>query len=334
MSFVTVLSLLSCAGGSGGNSGEELKPRVFQRADPWVWSHSDGNFYFTATVPEFDAIEIRKSNRLADLDSAETAIIWRRHETGEMGAHIWAPELHFVNGAWYVYFAAAPADDEWHIRTHVLRCSDPDPLTGTWEELGRLDTGWDSFNLDATTFEHKGQRYLVWAQKDRSMHGNSNLYIAPMANPVTLDGPSIMLSTPEYPWEKILFWVNEGPAVLVRNGRVLISFSASGTDSNYCMGLLSADVDADLMNPESWTKSELPVFMTDAEYGLYGPGHSCWVTDPETDDVWLVYHARTYEKINGNPLDDPNRHTWMKKIFWDDEGMPVFGTPTTEVPNF
>jgi len=334
MGILSLLSMVSCAGVTPGQSAGELKPRVWQRADPWVYRHEDGNYYFTATIPEYDGIEIRKSPRLADLESAEKAIVWKKHETGEMGAHIWAPELHYIDGTWYIYFAAAPAEDQWHIRTHILRCVDADPLTGTWEELGRLDTGWDSFNLDATTFEHKGQRYLVWAQKDRAMHGNSNLYIAPMSDPQTLSAPAVMITTPEYPWEKILFWVNEGPAVLVRNGRVLITFSASGTDANYCMGLLSADEDADLMNPASWTKSSMPVYTTDAEVGLYGPGHSCWVTNPSNGDVWLVYHARTYEKIAGNPLDDHNRHTWMKKIDWDDEGMPVFGRVEAGTPDF
>lgn len=334
MSILGALGVVSCAGDAELSAETDPLPLVWQRADPWVWHHTDGTFYFTATKPEYDGIEIRKADRLADLETAETVVVWKRHETGEMGAHIWAPELHFIGGVWYLYFAAAPADDQWHIRTHILRCRDGDPLRGRWEEMGRLDTGWDSFNLDATTFEHQGQRYLVWAQKDRSMYGNSDLYIAPMADPLTLAGPAVKLSTPEYPWEKILYWVNEGPSVLVRNGRVLISFSASGTDANYCMGLLSADTNSDLLNPDSWTKSEWPVFMTDTEAGLYGPGHSCWVASPDGEEVWLVYHARTYEKIKGNPLDDPNRHTWMKRISWDDDGTPDFGSPAAEIPDF
>ncbi|MDF1568729.1 MAG: glycoside hydrolase family 43 protein [Spirochaetaceae bacterium] len=328
---MSVMGLCSCAATLGSDA---LVPAVSQRADPWVTRGPDGRYYFTATVPEYDSIEIRRADSLAGLSEAKEVTVWRRHDSGSMGAHIWAPELHFIEGAWYVYFAAAPAEDQWHIRTHVLRCTEADPIEGTWEEMGRLDTGWDSFNLDATTFDHRGHRYLVWAQKDRSLRGNSNLYIAPMDGPLRLAGPAVMLSTPEYPWEKILYWVNEGPAVLVRNGRVLITYSASGTDANYCMGLLSAPEDADLLDPSSWTKSEWPVFAGDAEAGLYGPGHSCWVESTDGTEVWLVYHARDYERIEGKPLDDPNRHTWMKKIEWDDDGKPIFGKPSSEIPGF
>jgi hypothetical protein len=41
------------------------------------------------------------------------------------------------------------------------------------------------------------------------------------------------------------FLVNEGPAVLFHGDRLFISYSASATDENYCMGLLWIDVNAD-----------------------------------------------------------------------------------------
>ena len=47
------------------------------------------------------------------------------------------------------------------------------------------------------------------------------------------------------------FWVNEGAAVLKRNGRIFITYSGSATDSNYAMGLLTADETATLLDPES-----------------------------------------------------------------------------------
>ena len=33
---------------------EYRNPVVLQRADPWVYKHSDDYYYFTASVPEFD----------------------------------------------------------------------------------------------------------------------------------------------------------------------------------------------------------------------------------------------------------------------------------------
>lgn len=41
----------------------------------------------------------------------------------------------------------------------------------------------------------------------------------------------------------------------------------------------------------------------------------------------LVYHARNYTEIEGDPLYDPNRHTRLKLIRWNENGMPDFGIP-------
>lgn len=120
----------------------------------------------------------------------------------------------------------------------VLECADENPLTGKWIEKGQVKTAQESFSLDATVFELHDKLYYVWAQKEPAIPGNSNLYLSEMENPWTLKGKQLLLSIPEYSWEKIGFLVNEGPAVLIRNGKVIITYSASATDENYCMGML------------------------------------------------------------------------------------------------
>ena len=230
-------------------------PLIRQRADPFIARHTDGFYYFMGTVPEYDRLELRRATTLEGLATAEAKTIWRKHETGPMGAHIWAPELHFIQGKWYVYFAAGAADKIWDIRIYVLENASPNPLEGTWEERGQLKTNWESFSLDATTFEHRGIRYLLWAQKAVGAKTNSNLYIAKMDTPTSIAGAQTLLSEPEFDWEKIRYAVNEGPAVLVRHGRVFVTYSAAGTGAEYCLGLLSADENADLLDAKSLTKS-------------------------------------------------------------------------------
>ena len=95
----------------------------------------------------------------------------------------------------------------------------------------------------------------MWAQKDPKIYGNTNLYIAEMDTPWSITGEQVMLTKPEYPWEQIRFWVNEGAAVIKRHGKIFMTYSASGTDANYCMGLLTADENSDLLDPASWIKS-------------------------------------------------------------------------------
>lgn len=309
-----------------------LQPLIEQRADPYIYKHTDGYYYFTASVPLYDRIELRRATTIAGLATAPTVDAWHKPETGPYSELVWAPELHFNDGAWYVYFAAAPSraikDALFQHRMYAIRNRHANPLEGEWEFMGQVDTGIDSFCLDATTFTHKGTLYYLWAQKDPAIEGNSNLYIAPMKTPWQIEGAPILLSKPEHDWETIGFWVNEGPSVLRRNGKIFISYSASATDHNYAMGLLWADEDADLLDPHSWTKSAQPVLRTCYDHGVYGPGHNSFTLAEDNDTVMLVYHARTYTEIVGDPLWNPDRHTFVKPLRWDDHGMPVFGRPS------
>ncbi|MDQ1004572.1 GH43 family beta-xylosidase [Neobacillus niacini] len=310
---------------------ETLKnPIVEQRADPWVYKHTDGYYYLTASVPEYDRIEVRRSKTIQGLGNAEPVVAWTKHEDGIMSANIWAPEIHFIDGKWYIYFAAARKDAIFDHRMYVIENDSQNPLEGNWVEKGQVRTAWESFSLDATTFKHNGNLYYVWAQKDPEIEGNSNLYIAKMANPWTLTGPQVMITTPEYDWEKIGFLVNEGAAVLKRNGKIFISYSASATDYNYCMGLLSADEDSDLLNPKSWVKSPQPVFQTNEENSQFGPGHNSFTVSEDGSQDILIYHARNYREIVGDPLWDPNRHTRAQVFTWNEDGTPNFGIPVPD----
>src|SRR5438094_549276 len=257
-----LLSFVITVGVTRAQTEHFTNPLVRQRADPCIYKHTDGTYYFTATVPEYDRIELSKASSIQGLSKAKPKVIWRKHDQGAMGSHIWAPEIHFIDGKWYIYFAAGGAEKVWDIRIYVLENSSSDPMQGEWIEKGQLKTNWESFALDATTFEHRGQRYLVWAQKDPKLRGNTNLYIAAMENPWTIRGSQVLLSKPDLPWEQIGYWVNEGPAVLKKNNRIFLTYSASATDYHYCMGLLTAGDAGNLLDPQAWTKSPEPVFKT------------------------------------------------------------------------
>src|SRR5262245_53534571 len=308
-------------------------PLLRQHADPQVLLHG-GLYYVAATAPEWDRLEIRRTRDLNALATAEMKVVWREHASGPMSAHIWAPEIHFIDGKWYVYFTASRKDAIWEVRPYVLSNDSPDPFKREWKELGRLETGWDSFSLDGTTFKHKGKRYFVWTQRGRTPEEGpgTNIYIARMTSPTTLDTSKVaMLTRPEFEWEKKKYDVNEGPAVLIRNGRVFMTFSASAIDANYCMGLLTASADADLLDAASWKKSPEPVFRSSEAHGQYGPGHNSFTTTPDGKTDIIVYHAREYRDILGSELADPNRNTRAQVFRWKSDGTPDFGEPEADI---
>ena len=143
-------------------------PLVYQRADPFVLLH-DGMYYFTGSVPQYDCIELRCARSLNDLAFANSKIIWKKHDKGPMGSHIWAPEIHYFNDRWYIYFTAGEAENVWEIRPYVLECCG-DPMKDEWRELGRVDVGHESFSLDMTVFFVGDRMYTAWAQtKDKEI---------------------------------------------------------------------------------------------------------------------------------------------------------------------
>ena len=314
-------------------------PFILERADPYVVDGGDGKYYFTASYPAYgsvdkgyDRIILRSSDTVAGLSKAEEKTIWKAHSSGILAKHIWAPEMHKIDGTWYIFFAAGASEDIWAIRPYVLKC-DGDPMTGNWTECGQMqasygdDESFRNFSLDMTYFENNGKHYVIWAE----IKGDSSLFMAEIdpKEPWKLISKPIMLTKPEYNWEKVNNRVNEGAAVLKTDSKVYVFFSASGTGSEYCVGRLEADINADLMNVKNWTKLDKPVLQTSDLTGMSGPGHNSFVTD-ENGNLLIVYHARpsshssqacgTYNK---DPLYDPCRHTRIGRVFFDGNGSPV-----------
>ena len=297
---------------------EYNKPFIRQRADPYVYRHSDGSYYFTASVPEYDRIVLRRSNTLNGLRESDEVTIWKKHDKGIMSVHIWAPEIHYLDNKWFIYYAGGDIDDIWAIRPYVLVCEGQNPLNDPWKELGMVKAtdafSFNDFSLDMTVFENKGKRYCVWAEKVNIGKKISNLYIAEMKSPTELATAQVLLSSPDYEWERVGFWVNEGPAVIKHNGKIFLTYSASETGECYCMGMLSIGENEEILNPRAWKKECNPVLKTDVDKQIYGPGHNSFVKDETGNDV-MIYHARQYDEIIGDPLYDHNRHVYRMNPF-------------------
>ena len=315
-------------------------PFIPQRADPYVVKGPDGFYYFTASYPAYmnvdsgyDRIILRKSETVIGLATAQEHTIWSAHNEGVMSKHIWAPEIHYVGGKWYIFFAAGEKEAIWNIRPFVLVCEGQDPINDTWIELGKMqasegdDRSFTEFSLDMTYFENNGKHYVVWAEK----LGDSSLFMAEIdeSEPNKLISKPILLTKPEYDWECVRFRVNEGPTVLKTDDKVYVFFSASGTGAEYCMGMVYADKNADLMNITNWTKSPVPALQTEDLTDQAGPGHNSFVVD-ENGDLLIVYHARPFSHFDkkcgsycDEPLYDPCRHARIKLVIFDKNNTPM-----------
>jgi hypothetical protein len=209
----------------------------------------------------------------------------------------------------------------------VLEGTGENPLKATWVEKGIIKTNQDTFSLDASTFVANGIRYLIWAQTDGD---GTSILIAPLQNPWTIRGTPTVITKPDQPWERIGHNVNEGPTVIQKNGRIFLTYSASATDHNYCLGLVTASASADLMKAASWIKTRSPIFVSNAKTNQWGPGHNSFTISEDGQSDIMVYHDRGYKDIKGDPLNDPNRRTRVQKLYWKADGTPDFGFPVAE----
>lgn len=294
-------------------------------ADPWVIRHSDGYYYMTVSTGI--NVTLWRSRSLSGLGGGEKKIVWTPPAFGPSSKNFWAPELHHVNGKWYIYAAADDGRWENH-RMYAFENPNADPFQGEFVERGKVfDPKADKWAIDATLLNLKGKLYFIWSGWEGDENVHQILYIAAMSDPVTLSGPRVEISRPRHAWETIgsdfskrLPTVNEGPEVLIRGDAVHIVYSAGGSwTDDYCLGLLTAKLNSNLLSPSSWKKHDQPIFQRGN--GVRAPGHCSFVKSSDGKEDWLVYHAARYPGANWN------RHVRIQPFAWNN-GVPQFGRPS------
>ncbi|MUG66258.1 family 43 glycosylhydrolase [Paenibacillus campinasensis] len=299
--------------------------------DPSV-VYKDGYYYMTFTHNGAD-IMVMKS-RTIDFRQAERKVVWYPPIGTMYSANLWAPELQYIQGKWYIYFAADDGQNENH-RMYALEALSDDPL-GEYEFRGKIDDGSDKWAIDGLVMEHEDQLYFVWSGWEGDINISQNTYIAPMSDPLTISGPRVLLSEPTLDWERAGGppYIQEGQAILKHQGRLFIAYSGAGSWTPfYSIGLLTLKEGGDPLQPDDWTKLEQPLMVMDEEAEVYGPGHNSFTSSPDGSETWIVYHA-----TSGVHDGWSNRKARAQKVSWDEQGMPVFGQPLSldtaiEVPS-
>ncbi|PYE49383.1 family 43 glycosylhydrolase [Deinococcus yavapaiensis] len=280
----------------------------------------DGAFYHLVQSDQ-DGLSVRTSLTLTGLGRAKKTVIWRGGQGDSPCCELWAPELVRWGDKWYVYYAADDGRNENH-RMYVLEAPS---VTGPYTFKGKISDSSDRWAIDGTVLRApSGERYFVWSGWEGTENVEQDLYIAKMRNPWTLEGGRVRISRPDQPWEQNgRPYINEGPEVLVRDGRVFLAYSASGSWTNdYCLGLLSLDKGGDVMNAAAWKKSNGCVFARNDRADVYGPGHNGFVKSPDGSEDWHLYHANLVYGSGWN-----GRSVRAQKLTWNANGTPNFGAP-------
>jgi GH43 family beta-xylosidase len=260
---------------------------------------------------------VRSSCGVVDLYRQKPVAIWTAPRRGPNSKHIWAPELHFIDRKWFIYYAADNGRNRNH-RLWVLESLSVDPA-GRYRCRGELQTG--GWAIDGTLCrDARGRLLLIWSGWPGVHPGPQNLYIAEMSDPATLKESRTLLTEPLEPWERRGAPVCEGPAVLRRDGVTCVVYSASGSwTADHCLGLL-VNRQGDLLDRAAWRKVG-PVFARTTE--VWGVGHCSFVTTHHGSHL-MFYHAKTRLKNGWR-----DRNIRAQGFTWDADGIPQFGSPVS-----
>lgn len=291
---------------------------VYAGQDPYIMVGPDGAYYQAASIRDDRGIRVYRSESLTDRGIHRD--VFSAPDDGPYRAQWWAPEIHYLDGSWYIYTCADDGDNAKH-RVVVLKADSDDPL-GSYSIAAELDTPAWAIDATVATFDN-GKRYCIWSgwpvgtDPDSTQH----LFISEMASPTKLVGEVVDLSTKMYPWETAgrPAGLNEGAQVLRRNGKTMIIYAASGSwTPDYCFGLMTLEGD-DPLDGSAWKKQPKPWFSRAND--VYGPGHGCLIASPDGTEDWLAFHSSI------DPKGSWNRCISLKKVTWNNEGLPVAGEP-------
>lgn len=323
----------SCAG--GGSAAPIVDPPtpscaftnpLAAGADPWVVKQGT-TYYYAQSIA--NGIWVSSSPTLTGVITSPPSMVWAAPTTGWNQANVWAPELHFIDGQWYIYYAAGALGTPYTSQhAGVLQSAGTDAL-GPYTDLGMLYTGdtlgsptSNRWAIDLTVAQIGTQRYAIWsgwattATTDRTPQ---QLYIARMDHPWAISTNRVQIAAPTASWEiGTELNLEEGPEVLEHGSDVFVEYSTRESWlTDYRLGQLRLQsAAADPLVPTSWIKSG-PVFTGNA--AVYGVGHASFTTSPDGTENWIVYHS----KVSTAPGWD--RNIRMQKFTYGATGDPVFG---------
>lgn len=278
---------------------------LYQNEDSWVTFH-EGSYYMCSSGPaEPTAVYVSKSPSL--VERGEKVKVW---EDADNYRRVFAPELHFVQGKWYIYFCADVRSEGWKHMAVVLQANTDNPLDG-FTNKGVLFTGDQHGNAqanDITVVTFNGQLYAFWGSlADKHVEG---AVMAPMESPtkITAHRKEIGLHA-------------EGPRAIVRNGKLIMTGAEGGFASqDYRLSALVYSPEAGPIDSKASWKSLGTLFKTTDD--VWGPSRASFTVSADGKENWMMYHSKIFP-ANDNGMRAAN----IKKFTFKEDDTPDFGTP-------
>jgi GH43 family beta-xylosidase len=299
--------------------------------DPFAIKYLDTFYlYHSGETAGRRGISVHRSKDLVDWEFAGYAL--EPAEEGWAWSDLWAPEVVYERGVFYMYVSAtrrrrgdAPptrwqhgeGDDEGR-RLGLARATSPlGPFT---LDAQPLVDGW---SIDGHPFrDDDGAMWLFYnvRTEDLDVDGTlpgTGIVCDRLLAPDRLAGEPIPVALPSEAWEGLAdghwYW-NEAPYVLKRRGLYYGLYSGGAFyDGTYAVGLVEAS------SPTGpWRKDAVNRVLRGSGR-LTGPGHVSFVFGPDVATRYAVYHAY----VDG----EPGRKVVLDRFHWAGD-RPAIGGPT------
>lgn len=311
-----------------GNSYQNPLSSELDTADPCVvYSPQDKCYYGISTGNT--TLTMHRAKKLNDLfRNSESVIVYEAKEEDETYGFLWAPELHCIDGRWYIYTSTHHKNNKGFKHVICLQAKTDNPFDG-FELGGHLNP--EVLGIDPTVYQDKKNHklYLCFSIVDdgkQAVTGKQYLAMQEMKSPTEVNGDFRIISEATYDWEKVQPYrdvtINEGAYFIEKDERLFIVYSGNGCwCDDYVLGILEY-VGDDMLSADSWVKSETP-FLTKGN-GNYGPGHATFFYSPDGTELWICHHC--LHESNPEHAAMP-RHCHCQRVYFDKNGFPRVGVP-------
>ncbi len=252
-----------------------INPILAQCADPDVL-YDNGTYYLYCTTPTVEGnsgIKVYTSTDLVNWTGQGFAFT---KGDGWGNAGFWAPDVIRREDTYYMYYTA----DE-----HLCVAVSDSPLGPFRQEVYEPMHEYIR-EIDAHAFyDEASDRYYLYFV--RFTAGNV-IWGAELNDDMKSikEDTLIQISRADQGWDEDLMRVNEGPYMLVKDGKYYMTYSGSHFESiNYGVGYAVADSP---LGP--FTKYEKnPIMQSDES--VHGAGHHCVTQSPDGSELFIVYHC-------------------------------------------
>ena len=302
--------------------------------DPFAIKYLDAYYlYHSGETAGRRGISVHRSPNLVDWEFQGYAL--EAAESGWAWSDLWAPEVVYERGTFYMYVSATRKrsdgsratkwqqgeGDDSARRLGLARASSPlGPFVPDERPL------LESWSIDGHPFrDDDGSMWLFYnvLTEDLGLAGalpGTGTVCDRLLGPDRLEGRPLPVTLPSEPWEGVpsgdWYW-NEAPYVLKRRGRYFQMYSGGAfADSSYAIGLAEAPA---VRGP--WRKHpENPVLRSRGR--IVGPGHHSLVFGPDAATPYAVYH--------GYVDAETGRKVHIDRLFWAGDRPQIAGPTDAE----